>query len=341
MVRGVFVGDPFAEAVASTADPDEILDFLVTIGWTAARIDIWSVPCSTDVVLNTYKLAVDAMSYRTAQAGVLDEVLYSAFQATIADPCPPETCVPVMQSHGQMLVLSEGDANMLLAEGLLLSSDGYTAVPERVSLTSGQVMVAGVLYNTGTMPAVLQMGNGVITTMPAGALAVVIDTYDGCKNQCKRILPIISPTAAWATMCIDARCFCTCWANQQESPPTWLGTLPDCPCQLTINPTGQPVNPDPEHWYDPETGSQTYHPGSSYCMRSIPAFDGGPGQQCCYDLTGALITVGGSAGTPDSVAPDGWWDAWTHWEEDVAPFNYCKEAGLLDCYYPGHGWFDS
>ena len=67
-------------------------------------------------------------------------------------------------------------------------------------------------------------------------------------------------------------------------------------------------------------------------LRSVPPDDGDPGQQCCYDAAGNLITAGNGAGTPDIVAPYGPWDAWHHYEEDVAPWNWCVAAGLLDCY---------
>src|SRR5438552_3140175 len=37
MRGGLFVDDPMADAVASSADPDQVLNLLVLIGWTAAR----------------------------------------------------------------------------------------------------------------------------------------------------------------------------------------------------------------------------------------------------------------------------------------------------------------
>ena len=61
--------------------------------------------------------------------------------------------------------------------------------------------------------------------------------------------------------------------------------------------------------------------------------DGGPGQQCCYDKNGNLITGGESAGTPDKVAPQGPFDTYFHWEEDVQTFNWCKDSGNIDKYW--------
>lgn len=330
--KGLLDSDPLLTIVESVLNPRELVTFLEAGGWRAAWIDIWDQPCTDVAVLDSWAAAVETAGQIAAQPGGISTEELSAFQTTVAEPCPCETCVPVLRSFGQVLVVTAGDPGALLAEGRFQTGSEYTIAPERIAIGPGQIMVDGLLYNNGSAPAVLQMGNGVQVSLPGGSLAAVVNTYSGCKNRCMRILPVISPTLAWATMCIDARCFCKCWAESQPQPPTWLGTLPNCPCQLSFDPSGEPMNPDPEHWYDPESGSQTYHPGSATCMRSVPAVDGGPGQQCCYDASGALITVGGSAGTPDMIAPDGWWDAWTHWKEDVEPFNYCKSAGLLDCY---------
>lgn len=51
-------------------------------------------------------------------------------------------------------------------------------------------------------------------------------------------------------------------------------------------------------------GATAWHPGAAECFRSDPSVFKyltvlGPGQQCCYDTDGKLITEGPSAGTPD------------------------------------------
>ncbi|HVA45187.1 MAG TPA: RHS repeat-associated core domain-containing protein [Pirellulales bacterium] len=118
---------------------------------------------------------------------------------------------------------------------------------------------------------------------------------------------------------------CKDWANSQASAGAgWLATLPNCPC--TIPAAGTPG------WYDPEEASQTFHPGANECVRSIPTVDGGPGQQCCYDAAGTLITGGAAAGTPDEVAPVGPIDTLSHYFVDVVPFNWCNAAGMLNTY---------
>ena len=87
-------------------------------------------------------------------------------------------------------------------------------------------------------------------------------------------------------------------------------------------------------------------------MRSCPTVSGGPGQQCCYDDTGKLITCGTAAGTPDKVSPinancaiNGFWsllgwpgqdplnafvsaaNAISNFQSDVATFNSCRSEG--------------
>lgn len=79
----------------------------------------------------------------------------------------------------------------------------------------------------------------------------------------------------------------------------WYSELPDCPCE---NPDRKGVKTD-DDWAS--EGTSHAHPGAAECFRSYPrkgvnklALDG-PGQQCCYDKCGTLITGGAGAGTPD------------------------------------------
>jgi RHS repeat-associated protein len=120
---------------------------------------------------------------------------------------------------------------------------------------------------------------------------------------------------------------CKKWANENKD---WLAGLPDCPCSIN-------GNPDPNVWYNPGPADQSYHPGASQCMRSKPATDGGPGQQCCYDTSSNLITGGAGAGTPDKVAPVGPVDALDHYFYDVVPFNKCALEIYLQGRPPNNG----
>jgi len=54
MIRGVFANDPFAETISSEANPEAMLDFLVSIGWSAAKSTIiGSSQCEQRVRLDT------------------------------------------------------------------------------------------------------------------------------------------------------------------------------------------------------------------------------------------------------------------------------------------------
>ena len=85
-----------------------------------------------------------------------------------------------------------------------------------------------------------------------------------------------------------------------QGAPRWWEALPDCPCNENQIPPG----------WTGGAANQTYHPGAQNCYRS-PALTEDevvaagldarlrPGQQCCYDPNGNLITSGAGAGTPD------------------------------------------
>ena len=85
--------------------------------------------------------------------------------------------------------------------------------------------------------------------------------------------------------------------NKKNS--TWYTSLPDCPCK---NPDLDDVKTN-DSWAS--EGTSHAHPGAAECFRSYPKKGvnqlklDGPGQQCCYDDCGNLITGGAAAGTPD------------------------------------------
>jgi len=130
---------------------------------------------------------------------------------------------------------------------------------------------------------------------------------------------------------------CKNWAaSEEKADKSWLNSIPSCPCDVGV----PPKRPQGKGylWLDPEPADQKYHPGASSCMRSIPGSLYGPGQQCCYDRGGKLITHGAGAGTPDKTAPYGGWpngnplSILLHYFEDVVPFIWCSKADMLDVY---------
>jgi len=127
---------------------------------------------------------------------------------------------------------------------------------------------------------------------------------------------------------------CDCWTKQEDRrDKSWLKKIPACPCSIgTV-----PKNPNPAIWYDPESASPRFHPGAKTCIRSHPVrvyspdplgLADQPGQQCCYDGSGNLITHGAGAGTPYTSAPVGPSSALSHYIADVVPFFNCP----LDTY---------
>jgi RHS repeat-associated protein len=109
------------------------------------------------------------------------------------------------------------------------------------------------------------------------------------------------------------------WVALEQADAGWLSNIPDCPDKICVA-NGQPQDCDNGQWKSLGAASQTFHPGASWCMRSDTS--SGPGQQCCYDSQGDLITSGLGAGTPDRQAASFWNGIFlNHYFHDVAPFN--------------------
>jgi hypothetical protein len=94
MNKGLFVDDPFADAVASAADPDAVLDFLVTIGWSAARSSVIS-GCESANWLNAIAIGTqqDLLNpgYDFAE---IDDAAISCQTPPGGTPPPPPPCKP-------------------------------------------------------------------------------------------------------------------------------------------------------------------------------------------------------------------------------------------------------
>jgi hypothetical protein len=125
--------------------------------------------------------------------------------------------------------------------------------------------------------------------------------------------------------------------KEKERDNKWNDNLTPCPCKLnkpkcTPSPrTGKKLpfeNPDNTKWENPSSDLFGYHNDARACMRSKTA-GGSPGEQCCYDKNGDLITGGSGAGTADRAAPgSGLGDLWNnifdpnrHHAQDVAQAN--------------------
>lgn len=99
--------------------------------------------------------------------------------------------------------------------------------------------------------------------------------------------------------------------------PSWLSGLPDCPCTVL-----EARNDPMQRWRQVKNGGiplAFFHPGAKTEFRALgPNSD--HGQQCSYDSerpSGALITGGRGAGTPDVVSPLR--STTRHFRDDVLP----------------------
>jgi RHS repeat-associated protein len=134
--------------------------------------------------------------------------------------------------------------------------------------------------------------------------------------------------------CVHAD-LCRTWARKEEwlrktKLGKWEDQLPDCPCHVNDVHTG--AVEDGWTWGPPGPPEGGWHPNAKLCRRASGKRHG-PGQQCCYDSSGRLITGGISAGTPDIVSPEWRFHAPDHFDKDVAPAIHCWKGGLYEYYY--------
>ena len=117
--------------------------------------------------------------------------------------------------------------------------------------------------------------------------------------------------------------------------PNWRSVLPNCPC------TDAQARANPSVWTGPNECMGRYHPGAASGYRSVRGYASTPGtshgQQCCYDATGALITEGQAAGTPDFSAPIGVIGVIDHYFADVRPFESMGWERYNRCWVPNNG----
>ena len=108
------------------------------------------------------------------------------------------------------------------------------------------------------------------------------------------------------------KCKCDKWLEKAKNEDrSWLDELPACPCTEAAAKS--------DGWTQDGAFARTehFHPGATACFRSSAKTSGGSKQQCCYDSTGALITNGAGAGTPDKSSGR------DHVKDDIGPWNDC------------------
>jgi RHS repeat-associated protein len=134
---------------------------------------------------------------------------------------------------------------------------------------------------------------------------------------------------------------CHFWMlTEEQNGLGWLGSLPDCPCSLALDPlyphapiVPMPWQPDLGTWDNDVFDSDAYHPGAKWCIRQTVSGSGcQPGQQCCYDSQGKLIKTGPGAGTPDKYAPE-FGCLTRHCSGDVNTWKMCVRENALFMYH--------
>ncbi len=164
--------------------------------------------------------------------------------------------------------------------------------------------------------------------MNARALEDAADSYVNKNPACGRPIPVPNKSTK-EPECPERESFAGARLEAlktaaviHERAPNWWTLLPNCPCE-----EGQ----IPSDWIG-EPAKQEYHLGAATCFRSPPVSAKeltaaglhpeliNPGQQCCFDLSGKLITHGLAAGTPDLFSPSGKMGVVAHMRVDVEIF---------------------
>jgi len=173
-------------------------------------------------------------------------------------------------------------------------------------------------------------------TDPSGLIKITIGstTYDLKTCKWKISLGYEEDACPYS----DAKQACSNYLNifdaiKKEYGDPFAG-LPPCPCNV------EDAERDPECWGRP-VPPRCCHPKATKCTRSVKSYPVkrgkyfsdkcAPGQQCCYDASGKLITHGPSAGTPDLASPK-YGCINLHNALDVCSWACCKKAGMLDEY---------
>jgi hypothetical protein len=244
---------------------------------------------------------------------------------------PEQDGIRMLIVEEQAVLLDVPEPGSVTVDGLVLNAAGEIELWRGQTIEPGQVIIEAFIENNGDDVAFILVDDGTtvaVESIGPGETATVTKknklTASLCMRKCRRGICGHSGIIGY----VDARCYCKCWACAQTDS-SWLGQLPACPCSIDDN--GIIVNPDPSVWQDPKAPA-CCHPGAVWCIRSKCPWIMKPGQQCCYNILGQLITAGAGAGTPDIAGPCGPISWAKHMDEDVQPWRMCMKVNMLDCY---------
>ena len=111
----------------------------------------------------------------------------------------------------------------------------------------------------------------------------------------------------------------------------WMSKVPKCPCTVkeVIEMADVFLEDKVPSLHQPCTATYNKSGCTATSYRTIFPANNGAGNQCCYDINGALITNGLSAGTIDRYSPSSIMGVVGHFTHDVLPFfsccNLCRE----------------
>lgn len=112
--------------------------------------------------------------------------------------------------------------------------------------------------------------------------------------------------------------------------PKWTSYLPCCPDRID-----EALSHD---WEISNDYLDCFHLNAANCIRQKRVAEDGAGQQCCYHISGELLTDGTGAGTPDYYGPsDNWIVDLDHLEYDVAPWTQLSLNEYHSVWKPNQG----
>ena len=279
-------------------------------GWNMiAELDV---PSSGQARLHrSYAWGLDASGTLTGAGGVGGLLLTSHHTPQSGGGTQVTTLAPLYDFNGNVLAYADVDTSTIthrmeydpfgqeLSLDTLLPGEGVAEAPRfrfSTKYTDGEtgLVCYGFRYYSpelGRWPSRDPIGEkgGINLYGMVGNDAINTWDYLGLDNPVGPIPPMDRET--------KQKMFDDWYEGEKKKGNKWNDGLSACPCKIDGTKC-----PDPDKWENPSDSLHGYHKGASNCMRSKTA-GGQPGEQCCYDKNGNLITSGTGAGSADKASP--------------------------------------
>lgn len=300
------------------------------------------VPSSGQARLHrSYAWGLDASGTLTGAGGVGGLLLTSHHTPQSGGGTQVTTLAPLYDFNGNVLAYADVDTSTIthrmeydpfgqeLSLDTLLPGEGVAEAPRfrfSTKYTDGEtgLVCYGFRYYSpelGRWPSRDPIGEkgGINLYGMVGNDAINTWDYLGLDNPVGPIPPMDRET--------KQKMFDDWYEGEKKKGNKWNDGLSACPCKIDGTKC-----PDPDKWENPSDSLHGYHKGASNCMRSKTA-GGQPGEQCCYDKNGNLITSGTGAGSADKASPgSGIGDALHnvfspsgHQAQDVRPYDMARD----------------